>query len=304
MDLEKEKRQKRNIIMADAGLFLVALFWGGGFVAGKFVLREMDPMTLLAYRYVGAMLVLFCFSVRKLRKINKKMVLCASLIGLLMFAGNMVQTIGLQYTTPGKQSFIISTYTFLVPLFSWVGLKVKPSKRIIAAALIALAGIALLTLKDDLTIGLGDFLTFLFAIAFSIQVILIGIFVKDMDATLFCFLQVAAATVFSIIGAVCAGQPQNALDLSIVPMAALVYLMVFNSAFAFLLQNLCQRFAPPNHTAIILSTETVFGTIFAVTLTGEVFRGRMVLGCILMFAAIITAEVPVKHAKKKRADGR
>ncbi|MCB6992691.1 DMT family transporter [bacterium 210820-DFI.6.37] len=297
MELKGAKEQKRNIIMADAGLFLVALFWGGGFVAGKFALRELDPMTLLAYRYTGAMLVLLCFSFRKLKLINKKMILCAGLVGVLMFLGNMVQTIGLQYTTPGKQSFIISTYTFLVPLFSWIILKVKPSKKIIAAALIALTGIALLTLKDDLTIGLGDFLTFIFAIAFSIQVILIGIFVKDMDATLFCFLQITATAVFSVAGAIAAGQPQNVLELSAAPMAGLFYLILFNSALAFLLQNLCQRFAPANHAAIILSTETVFGTIFAVTLAGEVFRGRMILGCVLMFTAIIIAELPSRKPR-------
>lgn len=300
MELKSGKQQKRNIIMADAGLFLVALFWGGGFVAGKFVLQEMGPMTLLAYRYAGAALVLFFFSFRKLRMVNKKAILCASLIGFLMFFGNVCQTIGLQYTTPGKQSFITSTYTFLVPLLSWVFLKVKPSKRTITAALIALAGIALLTLRDDFTIGLGDFLTFIFAIAFSIQVILIGLFVKDVDATVFCFLQVAAAAVFCIIGAAVAWQPQNILQLSAVPLAGLIYLMVFNSALAFLLQNLCQRFAPANHTVIILSTETVFGTIFAVTLADEVFRGRMILGCILMFAAIIIAELPARQKSRNK----
>lgn len=296
------QNQKRNIIMADAGLFLVALFWGGGFVAGKFALQGLEPMNLMVYRYVGAALVLLCFSFRKLKKISKKMVLCAALVSFLMFLGNTLQTIGLQYTTPGKQSFIISMYTFLVPLFSWVILKVKPSKKTIAAALIALAGIALLTLRDDLTIGLGDFLTFIFAITFSLQVIFISIVVKDLDPTLFCFLQVAGTAILSLIAAAVSEAPQNALELAPDAMAGLIYLIVFNSAFAFLLQNLCQRYAPPNHTAIILSTETVFGTIFAVTLAGEVFQGRMILGCILMFTAIIIAEIPVKAAKGKRRD--
>ena len=159
-------------------------------------------------------------------------------------------------------------------------------------------GIALLTLRDDLTIGLGDFLTFIFAITFSIQVILISRIVKDMDATLFCFLQLAVTAVFSVITAIFAGEAADFSQMPVTALMGLGYLITFNSAFAFLLQNLCQQYAPPDHTAIILSTETVFGTIFAVTLAGEIFRGRMILGCILMFTAIIIAEFPAGKKRK------
>lgn len=292
MDLEQEKKQKRNIVMADIGLLFVALFWGGGFVAGKFALQEMGPLNVMAYRYVGAAVIMVFFCFRRFRFISKKMFLCAGTIGFIMFLGNTLQTIGLQYTTPGKQSFIISLYTVLVPFLSWIILKTKPSKKIMAAAFLALVGIALLTLKDDFTIGIGDFLTFLFAITFSLQVVLIGIFMKDMDALLFTFLQIVVAAFFSAVTALLFAEGENMLEMSAAPICGLIYLMTFNTAFAFLLQNLCQRFAPANHTAIILSMETVFGTIFTITFTGEVFRGRMLMGCILMLVAIAIAEFP------------
>lgn len=285
--------------MADIGLLFVALFWGGGFVAGKFALEGMGPLNITAYRYAGAALIMLLLCVRRLRKITKKMILKAGMIGFLMFFGNTLQTIGLQYTTPGKQSFIISLYTVLVPLLSWVILKSRPSGKILAAAFIALTGIALLTLKDDFTVGLGDSLTFVFALTFSLQVVLIGIFIKDMDAMLFTFLQLAASAVFSIITGLIFEPVQSIFEMELLPLSGLLYLIAINSTCAFLLQNLCQRFAPANHAAILLSLETVFGTIFAVTLTGEVFRGRMVIGCILMFTAIIVAEFPEKRAKGK-----
>ncbi len=299
MDLNKETNQKRNIIMADTGLLFVALFWGGGFVAGKFALQDMGPLNIMAYRYIGAALIMAFFCVKKFKLINKKMLLCGTMIGFLMFFGNTIQTIGLQYTTPGKQSFIISLYTVLVPLLSWIILKTRPSKKIITAAFLALFGIALLTLKDDFTIGLGDFLTFIFAITFSLQVVFIGIFMKDMDATLFTFLEIAAAAVFSAVTALLLADGESLMDMRASSLCGLIYLMTFNTAFAFLLQNLCQRFAPANHTAIILSTETVFGTIFAITLTGEVFRGRMIIGCAMMLTAIVIAEFP---SRKKTSE--
>lgn len=308
-----DRGQKRNILMADAGLLFVAMLWGGGFVAAKFALGSMSPLYIIAYRYTGAALIMLLICIPRLRKMTKKMILIGGLIGFLMFIGNTLQTIGLQYTTPGKQSFIISLYTVLVPLLSWIFLKVRPSKRIIAAAFIALIGIALLTLKEDLTIGLGDFLTFIFAITFSLQVIIIGLLVKDMDAPLFTLVQLGATAFFSILTAVIFEPFQSITDMGPWPLGGLVYLIVFNSSCAFLLQNLCQKFAPANHTAILLSTETVFGTIFAVTLAGEVFRGRMLLGCIFMFTAIIIAEFPAparsarsrqkQHEHEKGEDG-
>lgn len=293
----KDREQRRNILMADMGLLVVAIIWGGGFVAGKFALGGMGPLYIMAYRYAGAALLMFLICIPRLRKMTKKMLVIGGFIGLLMFIGNTLQTIGLQYTTPGKQSFIISLYTVLVPLLSWVFLKARPSKRIIAAAFIALAGISLLTLKDDLTIGLGDFLTFIFAITFSLQVIIIGLLVKDMDVPLFTLVQLGSAAFFSIIAALIFEPFQSIGEMGLLPLGGLLYLIAFNSSCAFLLQNLCQRFAPANHTAILLSTETVFGTIFAVTLAGEVFRGRMLLGCALMFTAIIIAEFPAGSSK-------
>lgn len=297
----RTKEKKRKILLADLGLVFVALFWGGGFVATGFTLQDMTPMNIMAYRLIGATIVMIPFCLKKFKFITKRMLLCGALIGFLIFLGSTLQTIGLQYTTPGKQSFIISLYTVIVPLLSWIVFKTRPGKKIIFAALLALIGIALLTLTDDLTIGFGDILTLIFALTFSIQIILIGIFMKDMDATAFTFVQIAFAAVFSLIGGVITETPINPLTMSTSSILSLIYLITFNTAFAFLLQNICQMRAPANHTAIILSTETVFGTIFAVTLAHEIFRGRMVLGCIFMFIAIIVAEFP-GFKKKKTSD--
>lgn len=300
VDIDQERKQKKTVIMANIGLLFVALFWGGGFVAGKFALQGMEPLNITAYRYVGATVLMACFCVKKFRLINLKMILGGSLVGFLVFLGNVLQTIGLQYTTPGKQSFIISLYTVMVPLLSWLILRIRPPKKIIVAAAIALLGISLLTLKDDLTIGWGDFLTFLFAIAFSIQVILLGVFMKNMDANMFTFVEIASAAVFSVLTALIFGQPESFMDMGLVPMLALIYLMSFNTTFAFLVQNRCQSIAPPNYVAILLSSETVFGTFFAIALAGEVFSGRMVIGCILMFVAIFIAVAPSRKKKESK----
>lgn len=299
----QEKQRKRRVFLADMGLLFVALFWGGGFVAGKFALESFTPMNLLVLRYFGASAVLFLLCIKRLRNFTKKTVICGAVCGLLVFIGNALQTVGLLYTTPGKQSFIISLYVVLVPLISWAALKIKPEKKIIIAAFIALLGISLLTLTDDLTVNKGDFLTFIFAAAFSVQVIFTGLHINSIDAPLFTFTQVFTAGILSSIAALFMKQPMVAAPLTAQSILGVIYLMTFNSAFAFSLQNLCQKYAPTNHTAILLSTETVFGTIFAVTLAGEVFAGRKIWGCVLMFLAIAIAEFPAKIRRQNKENG-
>lgn len=288
---------KKKIILADIGILFVALFWGGAFVAGKFALEGITPLMITAYRYAGAAILMLIICNKNLKHITKKIFWPAASVGFLTFLGNTVQTIGLQFTTPGKQSFIISLYTVLVPLLSWIILKQKPTKKVIVAATVALIGISLLTLTDDLTIGFGDGLTFIFAITFSLQMIIIGRHIKGVNPMVFTFIQIAVAGGFSLVTAFLFEEPVPLIGLPWESLASLFYLVVFNSVLAFVLQNSCQRYAPPNHTAILLASETVFGTIFAITLAGEVFSPRMVLGCVLMFVAIGISEMP-KIGKK------
>lgn len=288
----------RKVIFAEIGILFVAMFWGMGFVSGKYVLADMGPFDLMAYRYGLAFIVMFICAIRHLKGVNKRTLKAGALIGSMMFLGNMLQTIGLQYTTPGKQTFIICMYTVLVPLLSWIFFKERAPKNMIIAAIIAFIGIGLLTLKSDLTIGLGDGLTFLFAISFSFHVILVGRFMKDdMDPMSFALVQIGVCAIWSIGAGLLFGEGASLRGLSFGGGLGMAQLVFLNTVFAFILQNTCQKIAPANHTAILMSTETVFGTIFAVTLADEVFEGRMIIGCILMFVAIIVSNIPM--GKKK-----
>lgn len=290
-----EKQMKKKVILADLGLLLVAIFWGGGFVAGKFALEGLTPLAVVAYRYVGATLLIIPFCIKRFKNMTKRTFRVGGVVGILIVVGTAAQTIGLQYTTPGKQSFIIALYTVIVPFMTWIFLKIKPSRNVMIAAALALVGIALLTLNENLTIGLGDWLTLVFAITFSAQIVYISVHVKELDPWLITFVQLAVTAVLAMIATFVFEEPQSLTSLSAVAWEGLIYLIVLNTTGSFLLQNICQRIAPPNHTAIILSTETVFGTIFAVTLVNEVFTNKMIVGCVFMFIAIIVSELPSKN---------
>lgn len=289
-----EKKNKK-VLAAELGILVVAMCWGMGFVSGKYALNDMSPFDVLAYRYIFAFILMVICTFKHLKKINKKILITAACIGSLMFLGNMIQTIGLQYTTPGKQTFITCMYTVIVPLLSWLIYKEKPSRNIIIAAIIAFVGIGLLTLKDDLTLGFGDGLTFIFATIFSMHVILVGKFMtNDVDPLLFTTIQIGACAFWAVVGMFAFGERAPITNLSFAGALGLIQLVLLNTVVAYILQNACQKIAPANHVAILMSSETVFGTFFAVTLAGEVFTGRMIVGVVLMFMALIISNVPIQ----------
>lgn len=298
-----QDRQKRRAILADLGILCVALFWGGGFVATKFALTITTPMNVMAYRYLGAAMITFFFCIKRLnQRINKKIMLYGAICGVMLWVGNSLSTIGLQYTTAGKQSFIMSLYIILVPLMTWAIFRKRPGNHVLIAAGIGFIGIALITLTEQFTIGKGDLLTFCLTITFSVQIIFRSTVVKDVDALMFTFVELFVVGSLSAAAALIVSppfSPVEALESSLPGLLGLLYLITFNSAFAFILQNICLKYAPVNHAAILLSMETVFGTIAAITIAGEIFSLRMIAGCVLMLVAIGLTEMSAFRSFKR-----
>lgn len=290
---------KKRVLLAEIGILFVAIFWGMGFVSAKFVLEDMDPFNLLAYRYVFATVLMLLIGIKSIRKINKRTLKAGTIIGSLMCFGNVVQTVALQYTTPGKQTFIICMYTVLVPLISWVVFKERASNKMILAAVVAFLGIGFLTLQDNFSVGYGDAMTFVFAISFSIHVILVGRFMKELEPISFAFVQISVCALLSLILAFFFGGDANLGDLHLPSMLGMVQLVVLNTVLAFLIQNAAQKVAPANHVAILMSTEVVFGTIFTIIFTGEVFTQRMIIGCFLMGMALLISNWPTENNSKE-----
>lgn len=297
----EQKNSLRAVILADIGLLFVALFWGGGFVAGKFALTIMTPVYIMAYRYTLASVIVFFFCLNKLQYFrDAKNLLYGAITGAMLFVGNTVQMIGLQYTTAGKTSFIMSLYVIIVPLMTWFVLKARPANSILCAAVIGFIGIAFITLTEQFTVGKGDLYTFFFSIMFSAQIVFTSIVVKKVDPTFFTFIQMGVTGLLSFIAAMCMEEPIFPSDILFSPfsgIAGIVYLIFFDSAFAFMLQNLCMKYAPATHVAIIMSMETVFGALAAMTVGGEIFTHRMIFGSVLVLTAIgITEYTTISRA--------
>lgn len=209
--------------------------------------------------------------------------------------GLFIQLFGLQYTTPAKQSFLVASYVIFTPFIAWGIIKTKPVRKDTIAAMIALVGIALISLNTALNIQLGDPITLIFAAIFSLQIVLIGKYAKDVDIIALTFYQFTSAGVLSLLAV---GITGVSILCSNQALGGMLYLVFINTTLAACLQNTAQRYTKESHAALLLSFESVFGFLFSVMIYHERITLQTMSGCGLIFAAILLSKSSFQKTKK------
>lgn len=272
---------------ADAILLSVAVIWGWGFIAGKIALETASPQWILFFRFSIAAICILALFFKQIKNADKACVRWGILIGLLQFAALFVQLFALQYTTTAKQSFLAATYVLFTPFAARILYRKKILPKNYIASLLALAGIAFLSLRGSAEIQIGDFITLGFALLFSAQIVIVGNLPEKCKTIPITFYQTLASAVFAGIAAFCTGIPNGLF--SIHSWTGIVYLGVINTAVALGLQNFAQKYTSESHAALLLSLESVFGLIFSILYYGDILTLRMAIGCALIFAALLVS---------------
>ncbi len=290
---------KKKHLIADLGLFLVAIIWGSGFTASKIALDSgLGPYYMMGFRFLIATIIMGVIFFKKLTQITKQDIIYSSIVGIALFFAFATQTVGLQFTTASKNAFLTGTNVVMVPFIFWGIAKIKPDKWSLLAAITCLLGIGFLSFDGSFTLGLGDSLSLLCAFGFACHISLTGYFGKKIDSTILTFIQMLVSALLSFIfGFFFEELPTNPSTAGI---TAVIYLGVFSTMIAFFLQTIAQKYTTASRTAIILSTEALFGTLFSVILLGEILTFRMIVGAIAIFFAIITAETKWKFLFKEK----
>lgn len=272
---------------ADAILLSVAVIWGWGFIAGKIALETASPQWILFFRFSIAAICILALFFKQIKNADKACVRWGILIGLLQFAALFVQLFALQYTTTAKQSFLAATYVLFTPFAARILYRKKILPKNYIASLLALAGIAFLSLRGSAEIQIGDFITLGFALLFSAQIVIVGNLPEKCETIPITFYQTLASAVFAGIAAFCMGIPNELF--SIHSWTGIVYLGVINTAVALGLQNFAQKYTSESHAALLLSLESVFGLLFSILYYGDILTLRMAIGCALIFAALLVS---------------
>ncbi|SKA77912.1 DMT family transporter [Desulfobaculum bizertense] len=294
-----------RILKANILLLLTAAIWGSGFVAQRSGMDYVGPMTYSALRFgIGALSLtpLLWLNSRKgipvlSQGVDKKFIFLAPcLTGLALFVGISLQQIGLLHTTAGKAGFITGLYVALVPILGlFVGL--RPGFGGLFGPLICAAGLYFISVTKDFTLATSDALIIISAFAWAIQVLLLGWLSPKIDGIRLAFGQFLVCSVLSLFCALAFETLpiQGILD----GWFPIVYGGVMPVGVAFTLQVIAQKDSPPAHAATILSMEAVFAAVGGWLILGETLSSRALLGCSLMLAGMLIAQLWPKADKAR-----
>ena len=281
---------------ADAALAVNTLIWGSTFTVVKVALRDISPVLFLALRFTLAALALGSFGLIGWRGIfaGRRAILPGILTGVLLFAGFLFQTLGLQYTTAPKSAFLTGLTSILVPLLAALVYQNKPQLGDVLGLLVATAGLGLMTLESPIgSVGKGDWLTLLCAVAFAGHIVSLGHFSSKVSFEVLSVAQVgtAAALALSLFWWI---EP-----IRVAWHPAVIYAILITgllaTALTFTVQAWAQRHTTATRTALIYMLEPVFAWLIAYWALGEGLAGRAAVGAGLILAGVVVVEVKPMH---------
>lgn len=290
-------------------LLLTAFIWGTAFVAQSVGMEYVGPLTYTCVRsLIAGIMLIPCIAF--LNKVNPKqedmhiyqkdegkqtyqktLLIGGICCGLALGVASSLQQIGIQHTTVGKAGFITTFYIIIVPI---IGLffKKRCGINVWIGVVFALAGLYFLCITEGFSIGYGDTMVFLCALAFSIHILVIDHFTQLVDGVKMSCIQFFVAAIVSGIGMMLFENPDIGNILA--AWMPILYAGALSSGVGYTLQIIGQKGMNPTIASLILSLESVISVLAGMVLLNEKLTGREILGCILMFVAIILAQLPEK----------
>lgn len=303
-----------NKFKGNIALLITAIVWGTGFIAQKLGNDILPPLTFNAVRQIMASIVL-CpvlainlkksgYLSRELNPIAKityrrnKALIGGLVCGLFMLGGSVLQQVGLLTVSAGKCGFITALYIVITPIFSVVlGGRVN-AKTVICVA-IALVGFGFLSLKEGLGgTKPGDWYSLIGAMCFAAQIVAVNYYVDKHNDILISVLQMIFCGVVGITMALIFEDPTWVAVIKCMP--ALLYSTFVPTALGFTLQIVGQKYTDSTSAALIMSLESVFAAIFGALLLAERMEPRELLGCALIFGAVILDQIRIGASDRSK----
>lgn len=286
---------RRQALRADLLMLLTAMIWGSGFVAQTAGMHHIGPFLYSGLRFALGSLCLLPLvlgrggsETRHEPFMTRGLWLGGVLMGLALALGINLQQVGLLFTSVTNSGFITGLYVIVVPLLGLL-LGHKTGTGTWLGAALAVAGMFLLSVGDNFQVSSGDWLQLAGAFVWGGHVVLVGLFASRHDPIRLAFLQFATCAVVSLVLALVM-EPID-LDSIIAAGPALLYGGIVAVGIGYTLQVVAQKDAIASHAAIILSLEAVFAAIAGAWLLGEALQPRGYLGCALMLAGMLIAQL-------------
>lgn len=296
-----------NKMKSSLQLLLVAFIWGVAFVAQSVGGEQIGSFTFNSARALigGVVLLPVIFFMDRQKKKQpgtenfpagsgnrKELLLGGVCCGIMLAVATNFQQYGIAFTTVGKAGFITALYIIIVPILG-IFLKKKAGIKVWIGVVLATAGLYMLCMtSESFSLSKGDLLVLICAGFFSIHILLIDHFSPKVDCVRMSCIQFFVCGVISMVPAFLFETPSMSGILA--GWLPLLYAGVLSCGVAYTLQIIGQRGMDPTISSLILSLESVFSVLAGWLLLNQTMSRREIVGCILMFAAIILAQFPEK----------
>lgn len=298
-------------------LLLTAIIWGVAFVAQSVGMDYVGPFTFTCVRSViGGVILLPCIALlnklgfnaahseRGANKPNIRLLLCGGIsCGIILCLATCMQQIGIMYTSVGKAGFITAFYIIIVPILG-LFLKRRCGLLVWIGVIIALFGLYFLCITENIAVQKGDFYVFISAFLFALHIICVDHFSNRIDGLKMSCIQFFAGAILSGILMLLFENPQ--LVQIVAAWKPILYAGILSTGAGYTLQIIGQRDLDPTVASLIMSLESVIAVLAGLILLNQTLSHREILGCILMFIAIILAQLPqnslLLRVKRKKLD--
>lgn len=296
-------KQSKNFLL----LFTAAVIWGVAFVAQSVGMDYVGPYTFNMVRtLLGGLVLIPCIFLLGRKNVRKDhdgsrssqtfdrprdLFIGGGLCGLMLFISTSLQQVGIQYTTVGKAGFITALYIILVPILG-IFLKRKPGLRIWISVVIALVGLYLLCMTGSFSLSKGDFLILICSFCFSIHIMIVDHFSAKVSGTKLSCIQFFISAALSAIPMFLLETPRMSNILQ--AWLPILYAGILSCGVAYTFQIIGQKGCDPTIASLILSLESVVSVLAGWVILHQSLSAKEITGCVLMFAAIILAQVNPK----------
>ena len=301
---------KINRVRQNVFPMLAALIWGTAFVAQSVGADYVEPFTFNTARSGVAFifLLILCMVLRQARRRDfdaaaqprsgsrRDLILGGICCGVALTVATNLQQKGLETTTSGKAGFITALYIVIVPI-AGIFLKKKAPRIIWLSVALAVVGLYLLCVQESFSITEGDWYVLLCSFCFAGHILLIDHFTRKVDGVALSCVQFLVMAVLSAGLMLVMETPDWAGLLACI--GPVLYVGIFSSGVGYTLQILAQKDSNPTVVSLLLSLESVFATVAGALILGDRMSGKEYLGCVLMLAAVVLAQLP--DFRKKQA---
>ena len=276
---------------AELLLMLATAFWSISYYFSRICLEELDPLTLNAYRFLLAFVILAAVYIRHFRNMTRETLRNGTLIGAVLVLVYVGATYGVKYTSLSNAGFISCLAVIFTPLIELAVYRRKPEKKLAAALVLCTAGLALLTLGGKLHFAVGDAICLICSVSYAADLVITDRAVSDpaVDPVGMSVVEIGVAGIL-FLGLSFVFETPN-LPHSPAVWGAVIFLGLFCSGLAFVIQTTQQKHTSPSRVALIFTLEPLFSAIVAYFLAGERLSPQAYFGAALMLMSLLLMQM-------------